>query len=71
SFSVIDVATGKPVSLTRFSAAPAAIDYVSQAKLMCSVCGAAFNSKSIQRIVKKGNGWEIQFPHDCEMTAAS
>jgi len=65
SFQVIDVMTGKPLSSLRFPAIPAALDFLSDAILMCSACGVAFDHSSVRNIVNRGSGWEISFPHEC------
>jgi len=71
SLSVIDVMTGKPLSSLRFPAIPAALDYLSDAILLCSACGAAFDHSSMRNIVNRGSGWEISFPHQCHPDSAA
>jgi hypothetical protein len=65
SFCVIDVMTGKPLSSLRFAGIPAALEYLSGAIVMCSSCGRAFDNSSVRKIVNRGTGWEIAFPHEC------
>jgi len=71
SFQVIDVMTGKPLSSLRFPAITAALDYLSDAILVCSSCGVTFDHSSIRNIVNRGGGWEIAFPHECRPTSSS
>jgi hypothetical protein len=70
SFNVIDVRTGKPLTSLRFRAIPAALDYLSDAIIMCSSCGASFDHSSVRNIVNRGGGWEIAFPHQCRDAAS-
>jgi hypothetical protein len=65
SVAVIDVMTGKALSSLRFPNIPAALDFLSDAIIMCSSCGVAFEHSSVRNIVNRGNGWEISFPHEC------
>jgi hypothetical protein len=66
SFYVIDAMTGKPLSRLRFPAIPAALNYLSDAILVCSSCGATFDHSSVRNIVSRQGGWEIAFPHECQ-----
>ena len=65
SMNVIDVSTGKLLLGLRFSGLPAALDYLSQASLVCSSCSKRFNSRSTVTMMNRGESWELMFPHDC------
>jgi len=71
NFQVIDVMTGKPLASLRFPAIPAALDYLSDAILVCSGCGTSFDHYSVRNIVNRGGGWEIAFPHECRPASSN
>ena len=65
SMNVVDAGSGKLLLGMRFSGLPAALDYLSQATLVCSTCGKKFNSRSTVTMMNRGDTWELMFPDAC------
>ena len=66
SMNVKDVRTGRLLLCMRFSGLPAALDYLSGAKLVCSACGKQFSGSSTITMMNRGDSWELMLPHNCE-----
>ena len=55
----------------RFSGLAAGLDYLSQAKLVCSSCGKRFGRRSTMTLMNRGDSWELMLPHDCVPSSPS
>lgn len=66
SMSVRDDRTGKLLLSMRFIGLEDAIEYLSDAQLVCSVCEKHFGSRSTITMMNRGDDWELMLPHQCE-----
>lgn len=66
SMSVKDDRTGKLLLSMRFTEMADALDYLSHAQLICSICGKHFGARSTITMMNRGDSWELMLPHHCE-----
>jgi hypothetical protein len=65
SINVVDMSSGQLLIRSRFPTVTAALEYLSRAILMCSVCDKRFSQRSTHTLMIRGSFWELMFPHDC------
>src|SRR5215468_847972 len=66
SMTVRDDRTGKLLLSMRFTGPADAIEYLSGAQLVCSVCEKHFGARSTITMMNRGDDWELMLPHQCE-----
>jgi len=68
--NVRDTRTGRLLVLERFTGVTHAMEFLSAANLVCSVCGRNFGGSSTITMMNRGEWWELMLPHQCEPTAS-
>ncbi len=66
SMSVKDERTGRLLLSIRFTGLTAALEYLSDANLVCSSCGKRFGARSTLTMMNRVDSWELMLPHHCE-----
>lgn len=69
SMNVRDTRTGRLLVSERFTGVTHAMEFLSVANLVCSVCGRNFGRSSTITMMNRGDWWELMLPHQCEPTA--
>ena len=68
SMRVKDDRSGKLLLSMRFKGLADALDYLSNAQLVCATCRKHFGARSTTTMMSRGDSWELMLPHHCELS---